>query len=339
MLEASSGPSATTASITPTSNRHTPVTVIAVGSVLGVLGVAIILVAIFKWQKDRRRKRTRLQEPEIWRERDDEALDSGGLGSANSGEIFLPASPNPGQTSPTEGHISHSPPMIILSPGWPRRNITQSDMEKRRRYGLSRDSRLLDDTPFEDILEENPFEVVLYDGYDGRRHSVSTVEAMIGSAGPSAAPSRATSSRSRRHAARRAEKTRVEIPPIPNHSLGRRPLPDIPPSRPDILPSREVLIERRRRSSSRWSWSHRATYHEDSSEPLPAYSARRSRSRSMDTTRSRSRRSSVRDVGEGSRRGSNVLLNPPEYPLELARKVAQAYPREPRSPPPPGYNL
>ena len=100
---------------------------------------------------------------------------------------------------------------------------------------------------------------------------------------------------------------------------------------------REVRREPSVRSlTSLWSWSHRATRSvaDSEMETLPAYTFRRSGS----TTRSRTRslRSSVHR-GQGGAEDRN----PPDYPFELARKIAQFYQRPPKRVeeplPPPDY--
>ncbi|THH04611.1 hypothetical protein EW145_g5389 [Phellinidium pouzarii] len=183
---------------------------------------------------------------------------------------------------------------------------------------------------------------------DGRE-SPSTIEAIAGSAYPSAAPSRSASTSTR-------DMTRAWEKLVGAHAYGSgsRALPEVP-----LASMGEV---RRVSSDSRWSWSNRATFQMDEDvESLPAYSVRRSRSlasvgaqtlasRSPSLrSRSRSRRSStgrpdsrIHSGGPGgsrsrpSSRNAIAELSPSslEFPIELARKIAQTYPR---TPPPPEY--
>lgn len=222
---------------------------------------------------------------------------------------------------------SDCPPRLQLSPGWPNAPRT----EKQSRYAL---------LPLGEYLDESDVQT--------GRSSPSFVEAVAGSTSTSAAPSRTTSTSAPHGTRKRREKN------MARHIIPR--CQESPPAASATLMSRHLSIES--------GWSRRATIRSDGTsdmESLPAYSVLRSRSlaslsstvtqqrQSSRYSRAQSRRTSAvppdGSVDSGVLRALSVshgsTVSPStdlaEFPMELARKLAEAYPRTSHPAAPPKY--
>ncbi|KAH8114991.1 hypothetical protein DFH11DRAFT_138731 [Phellopilus nigrolimitatus] len=286
-----------------------PPSAIIAGAIVSTLSSVIIAFGIFRWLKDRRRARNCMQEGQTSRN--------------ERGRIVFPyQKPSSHESSTpvaisdpfviTAARVCRIPPTLAFSPGWSYLNDGWV-CEKRAHHKSASEPALFNYIPFDTCAD------IMVADLEVCRPSLSTVGAEAGSAGPSTAPSRS------------ASMSQPSIASVYEKIASAAALPH-----PDIPSTNET--ERYRCASLRWSWSDRATYSSTyDAEMLPAYSARRSRS----TTRSWSRRSSAvhanisagGDVSVGH--AASVNLSPPEYPLELARKIVQAYSRTPSSPDPP----
>ena len=322
------------ASSTTTGSSTSSIAIIA-GSAAGG-GVALLIIIILLILVWKRRRKSRMREPRAW---SGERMDSSTVltvPTVGRGQLSqasgMNSVPGDAEAQGFASSVPDMPPQIPITPGWPRRPISEkggngwpSASEKRREERGARQSRLLDDTQFEDILAEEEGEG---SGATGRQ-TPSILEAENGSVVHSTAPSRATSQRTP-SSIRKVIRLSALTPTSWRRSNRTRA------TTPTNTGTNERSSTDRHRSgvSSLWSWSHRATRSEYDGESLPAYTVRRSQS----TTRSgqRSRRSSTSRFGAMA-----PEANPPGYPVELARKVAQAYPRMPASPgfPPPPFEV
>lgn len=316
---------------------NTPRSAIIAGSAAaGVVFVALVVLIVWLW---RRRRRRQVREVRAWTvERVEASAEVGRRGSGRGTTVSQVSLVGESPCSEPTSSIPDTPPQIPLTPGWPRRPISEkgengwpSASEKRRdgrraRPG-ARASRLMDDTPFENIIAEERGEASGENGRMSGRQTPSILEAENGSVGHSTTPSRAAS-----HRTPSSIRKVLRLSALTPSSWRRTHRTRATSTTDSATIGTAVGTEDRHRSgvSSLWSWSHRATRSEYDAggEPLPAYTLRRSQS----TTRSggRSRRSSAMRLG-----ALTPDINPPEYPVELGRRVAQAYPRSPGFPPPP----
>jgi len=287
-----------------------PPNILAIVATISAVSLVIIVGGlVFYW---RQRRRERFSEARPWmggREEGTGATHVSGLSLDDSANTdgstvgLVPISPS---------RIPDAPPTLPLPPGWPRRGHVGEKhswrSEKRRRVVAEdlRRSRLMDDTPFENV------EVDVDD-----THTLAPSEAFAdaGSIAQGLLPSRATS---RRTAATTSTLVAAHAAPTSWRLAGK--------VRADNEARRNA---RRSGTSSLWSdaWSHRATQSEP--ESLPAYTVRRSQS----TSRSIARAGTNDTTGNNG--GGEVHL--PNYPYDLGRRVAQMYSRSrSRSPLPPG---
>lgn len=311
--------------------------------------IAFGMLFVWLWRM-RRRRRTR--EARAWTA-EGVATPAGSdrrlVGRSMSQASVVDESATP-QTPVSASSIPDTPPQIPLTPGWPRRPISEKGengwqiasekrREGRRTRSDARASRLMDDTPFENIVVEEGGESSRETGRVNGRQTPSLLEAENGSVGHSTVPSRAASQRTR-SSIRKVVRISALMPTSWRRTNRTRTTATTPSEM--MIGSTtgtgdQSMVTNRHRSvvSSLWSWSHRATRSEYDAggEPLPAYTLRRSQS----TTRSGAR------SGRSSMMRLSALapdVNPPDYPVELGRKVAQTYPRMPGSPgfPPPSFD-
>lgn len=286
---------------------------VIVGSIAGTLLLLSALFALVRYWRSARKKwgeDERVQEKEH-----DQRLSEPTLTSAT----------DQGERPDTVVDLRNEvdlPPRLQLSPGWP----SEARTEKQSSYSL---------LPLGEYLDEG-------DLLSGRT-SPSIAEAVAGSTSASAVPSRATT----RHGKRNPE----------GSIAARRNAITI-----HQASAAESATFMSRRLSIISGWSRRAAIRSDGAsevESLPAYSLRRSRSlaslynsavpqsESSRYSRAQARRTSAIPPDGVISRASSVSHIPTvspstdlaEFPMELARKLLETYPRTPHAASPPEYTL